>query len=643
MLAMLTVGSAAAQDGGHRPQAPPAGAEPPRMGAFVSQIDGLAGPCGVAIGPDGAIYVADADSHSIRVFDRQGKALRTIGARGTRAGQFCWPSGVAFGPDGLLYVADSGNHRIQILSPAGEHKLSFSARGALPGQVCFPLGVAVRGELVFVADTGNDRVQVFNRRGQAQLVIETFGREAGRFNRPMDVAIDDSGNLYVADADNHRVQRFNARGEFERAWGEYGSMPGMLAIPTGVCWRDGRLYVADSGNHRIQAFDAQGAVAYEWGAHVVQPHEGSGKIHYPGRVAVAPNAELAVVSEALENRVQIFGPAAPAPARPPPPPINRMDDVHFGMWIDAAGSLLAIPETDTNTMGVHDASGPDVILISRFGAYGDRLGDFNRPGAVWLDRRDFNLWVSDAGNRRLEMFQLDYKRGREVEYQPNLSRAAQSIDLNSLSATINAPNRVWDVEATNLSFGKHGELYLVDARNARVFVLDKNMGFLREIGGYGTREGEFERPVAATLARDGETLYVLDERACRVQAFDAKGRVRLAWGRFGPGEGEFLRPTGIWAGVDGHVYVVDAVAARVQEFNERGKFVKAWGRPGVGAGEFWRPTSIAQDDRKRLYVLDYGNHRVQVFTPEGEFLDAFGRRLYVRAAKPIKRPSPPPP
>ncbi len=78
-------------------------------------------PTAIAVGPDGAIYIADGNT--IRVIGRRSFAfVETIagGERGFRDGhlrtaQFNRPSGLAFDADGRLYVADSDNGLIRVL------------------------------------------------------------------------------------------------------------------------------------------------------------------------------------------------------------------------------------------------------------------------------------------------------------------------------------------------------------------------------------------------------------------------------------------------------------------------------------------------------------------------------------------------
>ncbi|XP_065884591.1 tripartite motif-containing protein 2-like [Dysidea avara] len=81
-------------------------------GTYTSQ---LKSPYGIAIDPNGFIFVTD-DNQRVSIFDKYGKYVHCFGSRGHHIGQFRYPLEVAFAANGYVYIADFNNHRIQIFS-----------------------------------------------------------------------------------------------------------------------------------------------------------------------------------------------------------------------------------------------------------------------------------------------------------------------------------------------------------------------------------------------------------------------------------------------------------------------------------------------------------------------------------------------
>lgn len=86
----------------------------------------LSGPKGISIGPSGNVYLADTESHSVRMIDLsvEPPLLRLIAGTGTRGKGQPGPAlecqmarlhGVFVDGDGAIYVGDSENHRVWVL------------------------------------------------------------------------------------------------------------------------------------------------------------------------------------------------------------------------------------------------------------------------------------------------------------------------------------------------------------------------------------------------------------------------------------------------------------------------------------------------------------------------------------------------
>jgi hypothetical protein len=82
---------------------------------------GIIGPdicaTGLAVGPAGNIYILDYDLDRFAVLGSRGTVISTVGSPGTGPGEFDRPGGIAVTPEGWVYVSDTGNGRIQIFAP----------------------------------------------------------------------------------------------------------------------------------------------------------------------------------------------------------------------------------------------------------------------------------------------------------------------------------------------------------------------------------------------------------------------------------------------------------------------------------------------------------------------------------------------
>ena len=121
---------------------------------------------------EGVLYCADDGDHTVRVCTPDGQVLVTLGAPNEPApyqsGEpFNRPTKVALGTDGALYVADGyGNARVQKYSAEGEYLSSWGRYGCQPGEFNLVHSICsdAQGRL-YVADRENHRVQVFDPDG----------------------------------------------------------------------------------------------------------------------------------------------------------------------------------------------------------------------------------------------------------------------------------------------------------------------------------------------------------------------------------------------------------------------------------------------------------------------------------------------
>lgn len=237
---------------------------------------------------------------------------------GRAPGQFDSPRGVAVAPDGSIYVVDMRNARVQRFNADGTFARQFGGLGRGDGQFWReagrgPTGIAIDSAgFVYVADTWNHRIQKFTKDGAfvaqwggfSNLVTGAPGGSRAGFYGPRGIAISAAGEVFVTDTGNARVVVFDGAGKFLREFGSKGAGPNQLNEPVGVAVTpDGqRVYVADSSNARIAVFDGQGQPVAQWPVEAWR-----GRAYFEPYLALAPDGTLYATSS-VTRQVLKFGP-----------------------------------------------------------------------------------------------------------------------------------------------------------------------------------------------------------------------------------------------------------------------------------------------------------------------------------------------
>lgn len=84
---------------------------------------------------DGKIFVMDWGDSSFKIYDKEGKYIRTIGGRGQGPGEFGRFIFFSIGPDKKVYVMDSINHRVAILNENGDYISGFRIKDGFPNEI----------------------------------------------------------------------------------------------------------------------------------------------------------------------------------------------------------------------------------------------------------------------------------------------------------------------------------------------------------------------------------------------------------------------------------------------------------------------------------------------------------------------------
>jgi len=286
----------------------------------------LNGPQGVAIGPDGSLYIADTGNHRIRHVGPDGVINTLAGngsfANGTSSGppgdggpaiqaQVSSPRWITAGPDGSLYISDSAYDRIRKVDPDGTiTTLAGTGRRCVLGTPCGdggpasqatfedPNGIALGPDgSLYVADTNACRIRRVGPDGKISTVAgritssdpRGFAGDGGpasdaRFNVPKTVTVGPDGSLYIADENNDRIRRVGPEGIITTiagsGFGPTGGFGGpatkaILSTPNqALMGPDSALYIWGSNMRRVLRV-APLLPGFTAGDHVIASDDGS--------------------------------------------------------------------------------------------------------------------------------------------------------------------------------------------------------------------------------------------------------------------------------------------------------------------------------------------------------------------------------
>ena len=153
-------------------------------------------PARAAAGP----FAGEQMGHQVFKLSPAGEVLMTIGRAGVAGNgpdTFNRPTGVAVAPNGDIFVTDGHgtNDRVVKFSRDGRFIKTWGRTGTGPGEFDQPHDISIGGSRgrVFVADRSNNRVQIFDQDGNFIAAWTQFGRPSA-----LHVAADDT--LYVSDS-----------------------------------------------------------------------------------------------------------------------------------------------------------------------------------------------------------------------------------------------------------------------------------------------------------------------------------------------------------------------------------------------------------------------------------------------------------
>lgn len=624
-------------------------------------------PSGIAVAPDGNLYVADTLNHCIRKLTRPELPglpwiVSTVAGDHTAgfadgigtAARLNHPHAITLDRAGNLYVADTGNHRIRKITPdgvvstyAGTGVAGIAEGHRLVAKFSGPFGVAIdvsgiaegqAGGVLYVADTGNHRIRRIAPSDEVATIAGSSSNgflngpgTAARLNGPSGVAVDREGNVYVADRGNHAIRKLTnpagadpwevstmgGTGEAGFADGRADSSGAKFNTPTGLhVSASGAVLVADHLNHRLRlladplSLDAALVVSDRFGSLF-------GAVIDAANLGLVPETTYYVRWVTPDGNTQPLGESftlvpIPTVTTLPATAITR-EAADVNGLVDPNGYTTSVSwdySTDPNLLG-------PLMVTTMADSLSDPRGIvINAAGHAFVAVREAHVILRVLPSGEPELFAGNGLPG--------------SADGNGFNARFDHP--------VGIAMDGAGNLYVTEELGHRVRRITPS-GQVVTIAGSGVAgfaddplalAGKFLFPSGIAVTPDGSKIYVADRGNHRIRLISGGSLSTLAGdGLAGFADGQaaqarFQNPTGVAVDGSGNVFVADRDNHRIRVVNASDEVLTFAGSGEAGfldelgtAARFSSPNDLAIDAGGRLHVADRDNHRLRVIAPDG--------------------------
>jgi len=450
-------------------------------------------PWSIALDPWGGLLITSHSYHRVRrLHDGQVTTIAGTGGAGSTDGQALkatlhTPMGLAVGPDGAVFITDTGSHRVRKLvggkrfcndrSPCTTDKCDsktakcvFTAlktgtacndgsacttgdkcdtagkclgakKSCSDGNVCTTdwcnayTAQCVHDDADLPCDDGSKCTSAERcHKGKCQAVrghITTFSGgpsgfqdgniDTAKYNAPMHIAVGGGGVLYVTDHSNHRVRKVaNKLVTTVAGAGKAGYLDGagssaQFAYPTGIIARaDGSLLIADRNNWRLRAIAKDGTVTTVAGSGTKGYQDGfptSAKLGDIYDICARPDGVIALADttyhrvRSLEKNGNIGTLAGSGSSGHQDGPVASAKFASPRGVACGAGGSIYVADTSGHRIRRVRAGVVTSIAGSGSAAFTDGIGSaaaFHTPNDVAVNRLG-EIYVADSVNRRLRL------------------------------------------------------------------------------------------------------------------------------------------------------------------------------------------------------------------------------------------------
>ena len=549
-------------------------------------------PSGIAVGPQGTVYVADTKNHVIRTISSEGQTsllAGTPGHPGKKDGLgadalLYAPEALALSVHGILYVADTGNSLIRAITPNG----SVASLNTGTIALLHPQGIVTdSNEDLWIANTGRQDILQYTRglSNPYQFIGGLDGIAGSQdglnstFNLPSGLARSPAGVLYVADYRNSTIRKITPSGASTIAGvaGSLGHQDGGGNIarfngPTSLVFDPAsNAYVTDYGNHCIRKITPDGTVSTLAGSPSdIIAADGSGndsRFESPLGIATDPQGNI-YVTENTRHCIRKLSPNGTTSLFAGIPHVTGSGNGQrlgatfnspMGLLFDKSSGSLFVAETTNACIRRVAADGQ----VSLFAGIPSQPGSADGPAGIAQFKRPAYLAMDSSGT--LYVSDVESFTIRKVIPNGWVSTVAGSAGQSGYMDGIGSAAQF--SHPLGLAVDSHGNLFVADSGTNQVIRKITRDGTVSTWAGLAGHRGWVDGigpavrfSILENLTIDSQdSLYATDSGSSTIRRIDSNGNVTTvqSWPL------QFGRPGDITFAPDGSLLVVEPPNGRI--------------------------------------------------------------------------------
>ncbi|MDW0293195.1 MAG: 6-bladed beta-propeller [Nitrososphaeraceae archaeon] len=290
---------------------------------------------------------------------------------------------------------------------------------------------------------------------------------------------------------------------FINEWGSKGTGNGEFLRPHDLEFSNGYkyLYAVDRDGNRIQVFNKNGTFLFKFG----EKGQGDGQFLIPygldvdarGHVWVADRGNHRIQQfDSRGNFISKFGNEDSHPSSK----LGKFDNPRH-VEVDRNLEFVYVADSKNNRIQQFDINGTFVRAI---GELGNKPGEFDLPTTIEQDSKG-DFFVTERGNERIQKF--------DSKWKPLLVWGTKGSENNQFC------------HLEHLALDKHGNVYVTDPQSdpgcsmqARVLKFDNDGNFLAKFGSDEVGVGQLEDPEHLAVDTYGD-VYVSDRKNNKILVF----------------------------------------------------------------------------------------------------------------------------